>query len=201
MKNFRIILALTALVLTFNSCKKDDDDTPPPVEPSTLEIKISSNLAANDSAGHYTFFSLRTNSIIGLADSATTNWDLAFSSTKIITNSGTSGPGNGGASVVTQTFDDVTTAPADNLFNTDNGTALAIPTGSGNGWYNYDAVNMVINPIAGRTIVMRTADGKFGKVEILSYYKDAPASPTSTDIPRYYKFRFTFQSDGTKNVK
>lgn len=191
---------LAVLPLAIVSCKKDDDETQP-ASTSTLSVKIYSNLFANDSTGHYTFFSLRTNSVVSLADSATTNWDLAFYSTKILTNSGTSGPGNGGAVVVTQGFDDVTTAPADSSFNIDNGTTLAVPTGSGNGWYNYDGVNMVINPIPGRTIVVRTADGKFGKVEILSYYKDAPASPTSADISRYYKFRFTFQSDGTKVVK
>ena len=201
MKNFRAIFFLAAIPLVVTSCKKDDDETPTPTPSSNLTVKIASNLFANDSTGHYTFFSLRTNSVVSVADSATTNWDLAFYSTKILVNGGTSGPGNGAAAVLTQSFDDVATAPADNQFNTDNGTSFAIPTGSGNGWYNYDAVNMVINPIAGRTIVVRTADGKFGKLEILSYYKDAPSTPTATDISRYYKFRFTFQGDGSKNVK
>jgi hypothetical protein len=59
----------------------------------------------------------------------------------------------------------------------------------------------VITPIAGRTIVVRTADGKFAKVEILNYYKNAPASPTMTDASRYYTFRFKFQPDGSKNLK
>lgn len=198
--NLKTLLLLSTLPLVIISCNKDDEDEPQPT-PTALEIKTVSNLFANDPNGHYTFFSLRTNAVINLTDSATSNWDLAFYSTKILINGGTSGPGNGGGVVIEQSFDDVTTAPHDSVIKTDNGTSFAIPTGSGNGWYNYDGVNMVINPIAGRTIVVRTADGKFGKIEILSYYKNAPATPTMADTSRYYKFRFTYQSDGTKKIK
>ena len=196
-----LLIIMAALPLVINSCKKDKDEEQQPVTPVTLDVKTFSNLFANDSSGHYTFYSLRTNSVVSLSDSASANWDLAFFGSNILTNNGTSGPGNGGAAVVEQGFDDVTTAPDDNSIKTDSGNTLAIPTGSGNGWYNYDAVSHIITPISGRTIVLRTADGKYGKVEILSYYKDAPANPTLSDISRYYKFRFTFQNDGTKNIK
>ena len=60
---------------------------------------------------------------------------------------------------------------------------------------------MLITPIPGRTLVIKTADGKYAKLEVLSYYKDAPASPTAADPSGYYKFRYSFQSDGTKNLK
>jgi hypothetical protein len=197
----KTLLMLAALPLVINSCKKDSAEEPQPAAPAALEIKTVSNLFANDSAGHHTFFNLRTNAIVNLSDSATANWDIAFFGSTILINSGTSGPGSGAAAVVTNGFDDITSAPADSSFKTDNGTALAVPTGSDNGWYHYDAVNHLITPISGRTLVVKTADGKFSKIEILSYYKDAPANPTAADISRYYKFRFAFQSDGTKNLQ
>jgi hypothetical protein len=202
--NFKAILILAAMPVVFNSCKKDNEEdiTPTPTSTSALEVKTTSNIFANNADGHFTFFSLRTNAEVALADSATNKWDVAFFSTKILTNAGTSGSGSGGAVVLAQAFADVATAPADSLFKTDNTfSALAIPNGSGNGWYNYDGVNMVINPIAGRTLVIRTADGKFAKMEILSYYQNAPAVPTSLDVARYYTFRSSFQSDGSKALK
>ena len=39
------------------------------------------------------------------------------------------------------------------------------------------------------------------KVQILSYYKDSPANPSSTDIPRLYKFKYVYQPDGSRNFQ
>ena len=195
------ILLGSLFTISIVSCKKETTTIEPTPVVTTLEQKNVSNLFANDSVGHYTFFSIRENKIIPLSDSATTKWDLAFFSTRILTNNGTSGSGIGGAAVLTQSFDEITSAPADSVFKKDNGTALAIPTGSGNGWYNYNPTAYVITPIAGRTIVVLTADGKYAKVEILSYYQNAPSNLTMADVPRYYTFRFKFQTDGSKNLK
>ena len=77
-------------------------------------------------------------------------------------------------------------------------TALAITTGSGKGWYNYDAANNWISPIAGKVLVIKTGDGKFAKMEILSYYKDAPSAVSATAIARYFTFRYIYQANGSK---
>jgi hypothetical protein len=92
------ICLITLTAIAISSCKKDDT-TPEPVV-TTLDQKTVSNLFADDSAGHYIFYSLRENAPVPLSDSATTKWDIAFYSTKILTNNGTSGPGSGGAVVV-----------------------------------------------------------------------------------------------------
>lgn len=197
-KTISILLA-SAMTTTFISCKKDNNSSPD--QPAQIETKTCSNIFANDSTGHYTFYNLRTNAISSLSDSATLNWDIALRGTTILINGGTSGPGAGKAAVVENGFDNVTTAPDDNLFLSDTDTSHAIASGSGNGWYNYDPVAFVITPIPGRTLVIKTADGKYAKMEILSYYKDAPSSPTMNDVARYYKFRFALQTDGTKNLK
>lgn len=156
-------------------------------------------------AGKYTFYSLEKNSIIANTDSATTKWDLAFNGTKILTNSGTSGTGLGGAFVQVGLFDNLKTISADSVFKTDNApSSYAVTFGSGKGWYTYDPIKNLITPLAGRVLVIRTASGKYAKVEIISYYKggvtlDATA-PDAEKLSkqRYYTFRYIFQPNGTK---
>lgn len=188
--------AMTMIVAS--SCKKDDK--PEEEIPLTAtEVKdIAADPTANDN--HYAFYSLETGKAIGGSDSASSKWDIAFRSTTIITNGGASGPGAGGAFVQHATsFDSYAAIPADSVFRTDNAPVYAIPTGSGNGWYNYDFTTNVISPIPGNIIVVRTASGKYAKIEILSYYQGAPATPAAEDVARYYTFRFIYQPDGSKS--
>jgi hypothetical protein len=150
--------------------------------------------------GKYKLFSFKTGATVLNTDSATSNWDVGFRGTTIIVNSGTSGPGTASAQVVEGIFDEYFTAPGDG-YKVD-GTTKAIPTGSGNGWYNASATQpTIISPIAGRIIVIKTSEEKYAKLEILSYYKDAPPNPTGTEPARYYTFRYVYQPDGTKNLK
>ena len=45
----------------------------------------------------------------------------------------------------------------------------------------------VVSPLPGKILVIRTHDGKVAKVEVLSYYENAPASPDGfVDAARYY---------------
>ena len=75
-KNLKTFLVMAALPLAIISCKKDKNEQPQPITPPALEIRTVSNLFANDSTGHHTFFNLRTNAIVNLSDSASSNWDL-----------------------------------------------------------------------------------------------------------------------------
>ena len=73
-------------------------------------------------------------------------------------------------------------------------SALAISTGSGNGWYTYNGQTHVISPTPGKILVFKTHDGLYAKIEILSYYKDSPANPNAfTDPSRYYTFNYIYQ--------
>jgi hypothetical protein len=201
MTKIKITFSVLALIsaTAFTSCEKDDD-TEPTTPTGATATRVNNIVADTGNTGNYTFFSLRTNSVIPSADSATTNWDVAFRSTSILVNSGTSGPGVGGAIVLTQAFSDVTEAPASGYAADNAPTSYAIPTGSGNGWYNYNFTTMLISPIAGKTLVLKTADGKYAKMEILSYYKDAPANPDTTSWARYYTFQYIYRSDGTRKL-
>lgn len=157
-------------------------------------------------SGKFTLYSLESKKIIENSDSATTKWDIGFRGTTIITNSGTGGPGNGGAFIHVGVFSDLKSIPADSIFRTDNAPAsYAIKTGSGNGWYNYNGATQLVTPIPGRILVIRTANRKYAKLEILNYYKggvtpDATASDNDKlTKQRYFTFRFIYQPDGTKS--
>jgi len=172
-----------------------------PADPAT-----SSGGGPPEGTGRYTFFSLRDSSIVlrydnaNRSDSISTEWDVAFQSTNVLVNSGTSGPGQGGAYIAEKPFNEVTEVDTDRL-KTDNANEgeFAIPPGSGNGWYNYNRDTRVISPIPGRTVVVRTADGEaFAKIRFISYYRGAPEDPAESDAPpRYYTFEYTLQTDGT----
>jgi hypothetical protein len=218
MKSVRIFGVVLASFFLLQSCKKDDA----PVDESTIYQVTVSDLAADTivyldgqpvlsngqpaGAGKFTFYSLEDNAIISSADTTTLDWDLGFRGTTIITNGGTSGPGGGGAFVYTGTFTDLTAVPADSIFKVDNSPTMAITTGSNKGWYVYNGQQNLITPIPGRVLVIRTASGKYAIVEILNYYKGGvtpdPSAPDNDKISkqRYYKFRYTYQDDGSKKL-
>ncbi len=195
-------ITLSALVIStlFTACKKDDEVVVQPVKSETVK-DLAADPTTSVSAtgqptgtGKYTFFSFK-NGIVASSDSATTKWDIGVRATTIITNGGGSGSGQGGAVVITGIFDEIKEVPASATFAQDTKTTFAIPTGAGNGWYNY--ANGIITPAAGKVILIKTADGKYAKVEILNYYKGAPTTPTTTDVARYYTFRYVYQPEAS----
>ncbi len=201
-------LICASFSLSLTSCK---DDNPEPATP--LEATTFTNLAADPivsagqgqppaATGKYTFFSLKTGQVVPNSDSATANWDIGFRATRIIFNGGTSGPGQAAVSLQTGLFGEWTTVSDTVTFRTDNATTgPALAPASGKGWYNYNQTTNVITPIPGRVLLVRTADGKYAKLEILSYYKDAPAAPDATSASRYYTFRYIYQPDGSKKLE
>ncbi|MEO6489010.1 MAG: HmuY family protein [Ferruginibacter sp.] len=218
----RTMTAILTAGILFTACKKDDVSTPvDKTNDGTFKVftegKITTvqNLMADTiigfaptgqpyGANKFSFFSIENNSLIPSTDSATSRWDIGFKGTTIITNAGTSGPGLGGAFVQIGTFDGLNTISPDSTFKMDAAPVYAITTGSGKGWYNYDGANNLLTPLPGRVMVIRTSSGKFGKLEITNYYKKGvtPAASASDDEKlhnqRYYAFRYTFQSNGSK---
>ena len=210
-KTIQSIVLLGILSASIVACTKSDNTTVLPVTAVTVK-DIPADTVVGLSAqgipitnGKYTFYSLEKNAVVPNSDSASTKWDIAFMATKIITNGGTSGSGLGGAFIYTGLFDALTTVPTDSVFKTDNApSSYAITYGSGKGWYNYDGLTNIITPLAGRVLVIRTASGKYAKMEITSYYKGGVTLPaTASDADkltkqRYYTFRYAYQPNGTK---
>ncbi len=142
-----------------------------------LQADGSTNLTAGNDAAPRTFFSLRTGSEV---PDSTHPWDIAFRSTTITV--------NGHARLLTGVnFDALTEVPEDGY------TAGSVPS-----WYDYEMSNHTITPKVGTVIALKTADGKYAKVQIMSYYENAPAVPSGTaHNARHYTFRWVLQTDGS----
>ncbi|MEA5460913.1 HmuY family protein [Arcicella sp. LKC2W] len=195
-------IAICGLSLAlFVACKKEETVVVDPIKSETVKDLAAdpttiSGTGQPVATGKYTFFSFK-NGIVANTDSATNKWDVAFRATTILTNGGTSGTGLGGAVVLTGIFDETKEVPASAVILQDTKTLLAIPTGSGKGWYNYDGATNIISPIAGKVLLIKTGEGKYAKMEVLSYYKGTPAKPDASSAGRYYTFRYVYQPDGS----
>ncbi len=228
---FRIPVLVALLGLPLAACDSADPLVETPIEARVASDIVADpatrdpNTGATRATGRFTLYSLRDSSVVlnydnpVRTDSATTRWDIGFRGTTIIVNGGTSGPGQGAATVAVGLFDEFTSVPDSVALRVDGAAASACPgsntpngpvpgapraicTGSNNGWYNYNQPQNLISPIPGRTILVRTADGQgYAKVQIQSYYRGAPAAPITvggpTDTPdRTYTFRYVVNPAG-----
>ena len=199
-------------MLIFSSCSKDDDTI-------TLLDVVSSqvtNLHAPQQggsengppppiSGEFTKFDFSSGSVT----ISETDWDIGFRGTSIIVNGGVSlgtvdepsRTGNAAAYVASGTLASVVQVDT-NLFVQDSSNGYAIASGSGNGWYTYSGPpTYLITPTPGKVLVFKTADGKYAKVEILSYYKDSPPTPDYRfSEGRYFTFNYVYQpNEGVTN--
>ncbi len=200
MKTNTKFLALVALLIGFTSCN-NDDDTPPLL---AVETETVSDLYApqaggmgEDITGEFTKFDFET----GAITEDENEWDIAFRGTTILVNGGEAfgfedepeRTGDAAIYIANGTLTTVTEVD-EPLFLQDALEDLAIETGSSNGWYNYDGAQMIITPIAGRTLVVRTTTGRYAKLQIVSYYQGAPETPDAfMDASRYYTFDYVYQ--------
>ena len=200
------LFLLLGLLMAFTACKKEESETvTPPLETLTFKNleapgdEIDRGTGQIIKANPFIYFSFETGGVVD----ASANWDIGFKGTTLVFNGGTSGSGQGGALIQLGTFDEKIEAPESTAFRTDSDSEFAVPTGSDNGWYNYSGPpNFLITPLAGRIIMVKTNDGKYAKVEVLSYYKDAPAQPNAfTDQSGTYTFRYMYQADGSRTLK
>ncbi|HUZ61845.1 MAG TPA: HmuY family protein [Hanamia sp.] len=196
MKTLKISLVAAAVIVTgLISCGKEEVPPPPP-PPS---VSVTDSIEIPFSTSHYTFYSLKDSAIVNATDSATSQWDFGILFVNIIINSHASGPGNGGVITKMGLFDTCTTAPLSGYSYDTTSTNLAIDAGLTTGWYNYDLNTHVFSPKAGEYFLIKTADGHYAKLEILSvdYAGYTPPNPTPDSL--IYTFRYNYQADGSGN--
>ncbi len=212
MYNFNKRSLFTILTICFagffiTAC--EESSSGPELE-SQIELYTATDVPANpggETGGpdDFTFFSLANNEIVADADSASNQWDIAFSSTNIIVNGGVSGPGEAGAVMLDAAFESVTTAPSQG-YQVDTEGSAAI-----SGWYNYTGTTEpqhAIIPLDNKTIVVRTGNGEhYAKIKILSYYEGNPDTSTeefanlqTRPADRYYTFEYAIQLDGSTEL-
>lgn len=194
-------LSFFLLAMAFVSCdNKEDELVLDAVESSTATNipapQIGGQPSTDPIGGPFTKFSFAS----GAVTTSETEWDIAFRGTRIAVNGGTATGtadeparnGNAGVFLETGTFASVTDAAA-YTYVQDADTGFALTPASDEGWYNYNFMTNLITPIPGKILVIRTHDDKYAKVEILSYYKDAPADPDGfADESRFYTFNYVY---------
>ena len=121
-----------------------------------------------------------------VVDSATP-WDIAFRRNHII-----AAPGAGIADLGTVSFDSVREVPADGYIPTQLGGGRD-PVNAGVGkWYGYSMLSHLLTP-KGHVYAVRSADGRYAKLEVLAYYCRVVGAAC-------YTFRYAFQGDGSRRV-
>jgi HmuY protein len=179
----------SAAIFTLSSCNKDD--SPQPV--TTVE-KIDSLKVSFSPVGAYTFFNFKNGSVVANTDSASTKWDFGLRFTTFILNSNTYGPGNAAAILQNSIYSTVTAAPESGYAYDTTASKKAIKDGS---WYNYNSAARTFSPKSGQTFIFRTAENNYVKMELLAVDYEPFVGQAPTRL--IYKFRYTYQANGTKN--
>ncbi|MNX47280.1 hypothetical protein D3C86_778310 [compost metagenome] len=103
--------------------------------------------------------------------------------------------------VVNQAYDAVKTAPSDDEFVKNGVNEVGWDPGNGDGWYFYELNTHIAVPVKNRTYVLKTADGQYAKLQLISMYKGAPATVSDLNWPApYFTFRYYVQQDGSRNL-
>ncbi|HAY36492.1 MAG: HmuY family protein [Rhodothermales bacterium] len=165
---------------------------PPVVGPSafaqTLTLTSKAVQHIDASGDEFVYFNLSDALIVTPEAAGFGGWDIAFQGTNIKV--------NGASQLLDQSYEEMTVAPEEGYTLNEDGTS-ELPSGSDSGWFSYDFNTHVISPAANKTIVLKTHDGKYCKIEITDYYKVVFTENGPAPTPRYYSFRFTLQADGS----
>lgn len=209
---FLALLLTTAII---SACTKDE------VKP---ELQDSKSLVIKDLPGDVGntvgsgkefapfYFSLTTGTKKDPSQVLSAEWDLAFTkeyNALLVANNGKEqgtpgfgGPGKAKIIIVNQSYDKITQAPPAAEFDNDGIPHFGWDSGNGIGWFFYDLKTHIAVPVKNRTFVLRTADGKYAKLEMVSMYKGAPATVSDLNWPApYFTFRYFLQKDGSGNLK
>ena len=135
------------------------------------------------------YFSFHVGSVIENAGAK--DWDLAFRRYQIIANGGREFVGGAGIVDLGEVaFADVKTVPDAGYLATEGGTDPRNPAIAS--WYSYSYFSHVLSPKP-HVWAVRTADGRYAKIELVSYY--CPRSQ-----PGCLTFRYVYQGDGSRVV-
>ncbi len=186
-----VVLGAAATFVAASLRRPDLDMFPPtPAAPSETGSAMIGPVVYTADATHegWSYFDFSRGSMVD--DPEGMNWDLAFRRHSIIVNGGPGFTGQGGVLRATVPFDSLTTAPPEGyVANRVRGDTVNTATED---WYNYSWLSHILRPKPG-TYVVRTADGKYAKLELVSYYCPGAIAGCVT-------FRYVYQGDGTKGL-
>jgi hypothetical protein len=184
------VLVLAAVLLVAASLRRPEPPTyaPTAVQPREAGDSLIGPLtytidASAPETWHFFDFS-RGSRVEGPAE---LEWDIAFRRFNIATNGGDGFGGRGGAIDLGEVaFDSVSRVPADGYQASD--ARRDTVNAAFEGWYDYGFTSHLLMPEP-RVYALRTADGRYAKLEILSYY--CPGA-----MPGCLTFRYVYQGAG-----
>jgi hypothetical protein len=208
-----------AFFLLAVACKKETHQPIPEDGKSIVITDLPGDTSASMGGGGSAsfkplYFSFTSNDVVTIADAdkPTIKWDLAFTgpyNAEVFVNyggyafnPGYGGPGKGSVIIVDRPYDQVPEAPSDADFDASDIKKIGWDTGNGQGWFFYSVSNHIMVPVKNRTFVLRTAEGKYAKLQLINAYKGNP--PVVTDLfwpAPYFTFRYFVQPDGSRNLR
>lgn len=217
-KTFRLAALFMAALATvsFTACGDDDNGTGATDNgndnggSTTTVTSKTVTLSRKTAYGNdWIYFSLSQGKEVEVSEDAHATdltWDLAFNRYNVRTNSGKSGSGKGGAYDTGLTdFNAVLSVPGNATFTVDvNDSITASFTGSG-----ITQIESSLSPVLAEAIafagpppsytpnnhvyIVKTADGRYAKLQVLGFYNDEGQSG-------YVNFKYAYQPDGSTNL-
>lgn len=186
-------MALVAVALVVGSLRRPEppawSPTPPdPVETGEALVGPRTYTVDATDPDRWRFFDFSRGSIVDRPGPR--EWDLAFRRNEIVVNGGDLA-GDGGARPLEDVdFHSVRTLPPDGYVGS---VVRGDTTSAGIGkWYDYGFTSHLLTP---KPVVyaLRTADGRYAKMEILGYYCPGARAGCVT-------FRYVYRGDGSRSV-
>ena len=185
------------MTLLFTACTKEEVADAPSSD-KTIEFLVN----GSPTGGNYTLFSFEKGGAVPTSDSNSLNWDFGLRFETFIINSKASGPGNAFVQILNQPYTAVTSAALSGYKFDTTASQKAI---KGLEWYTYNSITRQFSPIAGKTFVFVTANGKYAKMEVLkadpANDNGEPVTPPTRPTRIKYTLRYFYQKNGTPNFQ
>ena len=196
-------LALLLLVGCGGTVRQDDPASatyqPTPPQPQDVGPRLAGPIMYTVDARSrdvWMYFDFARGAVVAVQDPRTDSWDLMFQRYVIKTNGGHTNPTGQGAllSLGERDFAAVTKVPDQAEFTSDihpkNRPASYNPVMEK--WFNYSYLANVLAP-SPIVYIVRTHDGKYAKMHMLSYYCASKSAGCLT-------FEYVYQGDGSTNL-
>jgi HmuY protein len=148
-------------------------------------------------AEQWTFFDFSRGSVVEVPHQFGVDWDLAFQRHKIVANGGATNPKGKGAilNLGGVAFDELLEAPpegyVEDTIASINAETLTTENLAIKAWYHYNFLTHVLRAKS-NVYVIRTADGKYAKLRLVSYYCDGGQASGCFTI------EYVYQGDGSR---
>lgn len=188
------VLLLVAVLFVGSSLRRPAVDSYAPTAPDPADVgsvligPVTYTLDAS-STDAWAAFDFSRGSRVDVREAG--GWDIAFRRFNVMTNGGDGFGGNAGVvDLGAVAFDSVLAAPATGYVL---GSARRDSVNEAiDRWYDYGFTSHILRS-KGHVYAIRTADGRYAKLEILSYY--CPGA-----LPGCITFRYVYQGSGTRDL-